>query len=198
MKEEGIIYEIAARLEGEAGTIGLPGYVMVADTMLARLNSKEFPNTWSGVLRAYYGYAKPSRLALLVARVAVEAPWLPYGFTFVYSASDRRQLDLPCGDLVLKDGALELHFYTYFPLGERPMAKGLATVPTYFPVEEERVGRGLATVPLRVDVDERVGATIRSYLKIAGADVPASEQITLKHLILLAEATGDEGFAGED
>ena len=78
------------------------------------------------------------------------------------------------------------------------MAKGLATVPTYFPVEEERVGRGLATVPLRVDVDERVGATIRSYLKIAGADVPASEQITLKHLILLAEATGDEGFAGED
>ena len=88
------VLAVAMTLEGEAGALGAPGMHMVADSMLARLESPEHPDAWKDVLTAYYASAPPSELALAIAYAAVTRPWPSRGMPYAVSREDVERLGL--------------------------------------------------------------------------------------------------------
>ncbi len=89
-----LVLTVAMTLEGEAGVLGAPGMVLVADSMLARLESPDHPDTWGEVLEAYYGSAPPGPAALAIAARAVTSPWESKGMPYCLSAADVQRLGL--------------------------------------------------------------------------------------------------------
>ena len=89
-----VVLAVAMTPEGEAGVLGAPGMYLVADSMLARLESPDHPDNWEGVLEAYYGSAPPSPSALAIAAQAVWAPWRSRGMPFCVSREDAARLGL--------------------------------------------------------------------------------------------------------
>jgi hypothetical protein len=89
-----VVLAVAMALEGEAGVLGAPGMYLVADSMLARLESPEHPDEWEGVLDAYYASAPPSSSALAIAARAVTSPWESRGMPYCVSREDAARLGL--------------------------------------------------------------------------------------------------------
>ena len=96
-----LVLAVAMTLEGEAGVMGAPGMHLVADSMLARIESTASdssgfadPDRWEDVLAAYYGSAPPSASALAIAYAAVTRPWPSRGMPYAVSREDVARLGL--------------------------------------------------------------------------------------------------------
>ncbi len=89
-----LVLAVAMTLEGEAGVLGAPGMHLVADSMLARMESPEHGDRWEHVLAAYYGSAPPSAPALAIAYRAVTRPWPSRGMPYAVSREDAERLGL--------------------------------------------------------------------------------------------------------
>ena len=89
-----LVLAVAMALEGEAGVMGAPGMYLVADSMLARVESPDHPDAWSDVLAGYYASAPPSADALVLAYAAVTMPWPSLGMPYCVSAADVARLGL--------------------------------------------------------------------------------------------------------
>ncbi len=89
-----LVLAVAMTLEGEAGVMGAPGMHLVADSMLARIESTEHPDQWEDVLAAYYGSAPPSASAVAIAYAAVTRPWPSRGMPYAVSREDAARLGL--------------------------------------------------------------------------------------------------------
>ena len=99
-----VVLAVAMTLEGEAGVMGTPGMYLVADSMLARVESPEHPDAWQDVLTAYYGSAPPSELALAIAYTAVTRPWPSRGMPYAVSREDALRLGLRVDEWHCRDG----------------------------------------------------------------------------------------------
>jgi len=100
---------------GEA--MSLAGYELVLCTMRNRLESPDFPNSLSGVLRAYY--ARPRLLSRTDREIAVAvfsgAQRCP-PYYWAMSKQDKARRGFATGDLVIRyTRNLELHFYERSP-----------------------------------------------------------------------------------
>jgi hypothetical protein len=99
-----LVLAVAMTLEGEAGVLGAPGMHLVADSMLARIESPQHPDQWEDVLAAYYGSAPPSSSALAVAYAAVTRPWPSRGMPYAVSREDAERLGLRVDEWHCRDG----------------------------------------------------------------------------------------------
>jgi len=171
-------YIIAAKLEGEAGPLGLPGLIMVADTMIGRKMSDDFPDSWRLILPAYYGWATPSKEAVAIAIVANRDPWTPTGLKFVYSQTDIENLGLPPADLVVENHPFRLHFYRTFPL-ENNMTQQ-SEIPNGDPYLAKPVE----------NVSPIFSEAIRRYLKLAGIKLADDAPLSNYHVLLYISEIG--------
>lgn len=112
-----LVLAVAAALQGEAGVLGPEGMTAVADTMLARLSSPAFPNTWEGVLEGYYAREEPGSEAIAIAYAAVIHAWVPDGYVYAYSGEDCLKRNWREGDRVIRGSGHELHLARSWPGG---------------------------------------------------------------------------------
>lgn len=117
MRNMVLVLAVAAALQGEAGVLGSEGMTAVADTMLARLSSPAFPDTWDGVLEAYYAREEPGPEAIAIAYAAVMHTWDPDEYVYAYSAADRANRNWREGDHVIRGHGTELHLARTWPGG---------------------------------------------------------------------------------
>ncbi len=110
-----LVLAVAAVLQGEAASIGPTGMEAVADTMLARLESDQYGETWDEVLEAYYASATPGSDAITIAYAAVMHPWQPDDYVFAYSDADCRNRRWRPGDVTLSGPAGSLHLSKEWP-----------------------------------------------------------------------------------
>lgn len=110
-----LVLAVAAVLQGEAGSIGPSGMEAVADTMLARMASPEFHNTWEEVLEAYYAEDEPEADAIAIAYAAVMYSWKPGEYVFAYSDADRRRQGWRAGDVTIPGPVGDLHLSKEWP-----------------------------------------------------------------------------------
>jgi len=110
-----LVLAVATVLQGEAGPLGPDAMTAVADTMIARKVSPDFPNSWPEVLEAYYARADPSPEAIAIAYRAVTTPWTPGRYFFAYSAEDRARRGWRRGDRVIEGHRLQLHLAASWP-----------------------------------------------------------------------------------
>ncbi|NPV08363.1 MAG: hypothetical protein HPY83_10445 [Anaerolineae bacterium] len=115
MRNMVLVLAVAAVLQGEAGVLGPDGMTAVADTMLARLDSPDFPDTWEGVLRGYYAYEEPGPEAIAIAYAAVMHTWDHDDYVYAYSAADIRSRRWREGDQVIRGRGAELHLARSWP-----------------------------------------------------------------------------------
>jgi hypothetical protein len=86
-----LVLLVAGTLQGEASVLGVPGYRAVADSMLAR---RESGAEWAEVLDAYYGYARPTEAAIIVAQQVITHPWASAGYPYAVSPQDAQRLGI--------------------------------------------------------------------------------------------------------
>ena len=109
---------LAQIIQGEAGTMGIPGMAAVAGTLSCRI--------WQGgqdmarIAREYYGRAEPSPYAELLAML-IEGGELPESeYPFIYSREDVDVGGYPPADYVIMRAGggpgKELHLYREWPV----------------------------------------------------------------------------------
>jgi hypothetical protein len=96
-----LVLMIAARLQGEAGVIGTPGYYAVGESMLAR---REAGQEWATVLSAYYGIDEPTSETIAIATRMVQAPWKSRGMMFCVNENDAARLGIDIQRWVCNNG----------------------------------------------------------------------------------------------
>jgi len=115
MKQWFLIILLAITLQGEAGILGTKGMYQVADTILARLASPDYPNTLENVLEVYYARAEPSEEAIGLAACAILSPWTPGPFFYAYGDGDVSRFGWRQGDEVLCGHGFCLHLAREWP-----------------------------------------------------------------------------------
>lgn len=137
------VYEVAGRLQGEAGVIGIPGMVAVLYSMWSRLclggsftkGASTHEEAILVILEDYYGWDEPGSAALFLAYFLVAYPdTVPQlveaaglmrfdgPLPFTMSNDDRYRKDgtiWPPGDVIIEGPAgLSIHLYANWP-GEK-------------------------------------------------------------------------------
>jgi len=108
---------LASIMQGEAGVLGLPGMFAIGICAMSRMATHK---SWHG----FYGRAKPSPQAYLLARVFMSIPsdiWTGLYGTYPYclSRQDIERLGFPKGDKIVGNGKYQIHLYRRWPRGEK-------------------------------------------------------------------------------
>jgi len=113
-----VVLAVAMILSGECGSIGAECEMAVAQTMVARIESDEFPDSLNGVMAAYHGRAAPTVTSIALALLLVTGDLKDgNGFYYTYSETDRYQMRWRKGDMVICDEHLFFcqHFSKQWP-----------------------------------------------------------------------------------